>query len=230
MCLTFSATPAVEACQRNYELNGLTAKVCSLSEGGIQHALHVQDCWEFLQKAARRRMKADIVVLDPPSMAPRASARPKALKAYETLNQGALRLLRPGGRLISCSCSSHITRQDLLNVVQAAAQDSGRKVRLEEEGGAGADHPVRRSFPEGAYLQADFYAVVKEGRVPAHDVLLTNPPYSGDHVEQLLQFCRSNGKPFLLLMPNYFCVKDFYQDALGGIKGAKQVLYLCPRL
>ncbi|CAK8991556.1 unnamed protein product [Durusdinium trenchii] len=129
------------------------SKVCSLSEGGIQHALHVQDCWEFLQKAARRRMKADIVVLDPPSMAPRASARPKALKAYETLNQGALRLLRPGGRLISCSCSSHITRQDLLNVVQAAAQDSGRKVRLEEEGGAGADHPVRRSFPEGAYLQ-----------------------------------------------------------------------------
>ena len=47
--------------------------------------------------------------------------------------------------------------------------------------------------------------------MPEHDVLLTNPPYSGDHVQQLLDFCRANGKPFLLLMPNYFCGKDFYE-------------------
>ncbi|CAE7193508.1 unnamed protein product, partial [Symbiodinium necroappetens] len=73
----------------------------------------------------------------------------------------------------------------------------------------------------------DFYAVNEEGRVPKHDVLLTNPPYSGEHVEYLLRFCRSNAKPFLLLMPNYFCSKDFYDDALGGT--SQSVLYLCPR-
>ncbi|CAJ1366206.1 unnamed protein product, partial [Effrenium voratum] len=70
----------------------------------------------------------------------------------------------------------------------------------------------------------DFYAVMNEGRVPAHDVLLTNPPYSGDHVEHLLRFCRENEKPFLLLMPNYFCAKEFYAEA-----GTKSMLYLCPR-
>lgn len=74
----------------------------------------------------------------------------------------------------------------------------------------------------------DFYAVVKEGRVPAHDVVVTNPPYSGDHVDRLLRWCRSNGKPFLLLMPNYFCTKDYYEPALGGASRANAMLYLYP--
>ena len=60
-------------------------------------------------------------------------------------------------------------------------------------------------------------------------MVLTNPPYSGDHVERLLRFCRSNGKPFLLLMPNYFIAKPYYGEALGGAEAASAMLYLCPR-
>jgi len=153
-----AAPKAIKACQRNYNLNGLEAEVCDLATATAKHSLHIADCWDFLTKA-NGKIEVDIVVLDPPSMAPRAAARREALKAYETLNEGALRLLRPGGRLISCSCSSHITRKDLLQVAQVAAQRTGRKVRLEEEGGAGSDHPVRRSFPEGNYLQVLHWTV-----------------------------------------------------------------------
>eukprot|EP00929_Paragymnodinium_shiwhaense_P059114 TRINITY_DN29590_c0_g1_i1.p1 TRINITY_DN29590_c0_g1~~TRINITY_DN29590_c0_g1_i1.p1 ORF type:complete len:457 (-),score=136.86 TRINITY_DN29590_c0_g1_i1:402-1772(-) len=75
----------------------------------------------------------------------------------------------------------------------------------------------------------DFYAVMQEKRIPKHDIVVTNPPYSGDHPERLLRWCRSNGKPFLLLMPNYVCSKDYYEEALGGRSKAKSLLYLCPR-
>jgi len=75
----------------------------------------------------------------------------------------------------------------------------------------------------------DFYAVVKRGKVPSHDVVVTNPPYSGDHVERLLKWCRSNQKPFLLLMPGYFCNKPYYDLALGGPAEAGSMLYLCPK-
>ncbi|CAJ1402407.1 unnamed protein product, partial [Effrenium voratum] len=150
------APKAMEECRRNFALNGLDAKVCRSFDqaSDAKHALFVEDCWDFLRRAADEKKLFDIVVLDPPSMAPRASARPQALKAYGTLNQGALRVLRPGGRLISCSCSSHITRKDLLNAVEAAARQSGCQLQLEEEGRPAADHPVRKSFPEGDYLQA----------------------------------------------------------------------------
>ena len=62
----------------------------------------------------------------------------------------------------------------------------------------------------------DFYQVAASGKCPPHDVVVTNPPYSADHVDRLLRFCRSNGKPFLLLMPNYFAAKPYYETALGG--------------
>jgi len=74
----------------------------------------------------------------------------------------------------------------------------------------------------------DFYEVVRQRRVPPHEVVVTNPPYSGDHVERLLRWCRSNNRPFLLLMPNHFSAKPYYKVALGGDESAKSVLYLFP--
>ena len=63
-----------------------------------------------------------------------------------------------------------------------------------------------------------------------HVQVVTNPPYSGAHPEQLLRWLRENGKPFMLLMPNYFLAKDYYYPALGGEAETKnRMLYLCPR-
>jgi hypothetical protein len=76
----------------------------------------------------------------------------------------------------------------------------------------------------------DFYAVAREGRCPEHDVVVTNPPYSGDHVERLLEFVQQNGRPFILLMPSYFCAKPYFEPKLGGRASARSRLaYLCPR-
>ncbi|CAE7857617.1 EEF1AKMT3 [Symbiodinium sp. KB8] len=123
--------------------------------------------------------------------------------------------------------------RDVLPILQHIASLLGKapsKLRIYDPfycAGAVVKHLGELGFPHVYNKCEDFYAVNEEGRVPKHDVLLTNPPYSGEHVEYLLRFCRSNAKPFLLLMPNYFCSKDFYDDALGGT--SQSVLYLCPR-
>jgi len=149
------AAPAVDASQRNFALNGLRAEVAhgSSSLRG-QHRLHVADCWDFLREAAGRGQRFDVVVSDPPSMAPSARTRAKALRAYTQLNEGALAVLRPGGLLLACSCSSHITGRDLRGAVEQSALRAGRRIEVETVERAASDHPVRKGFPEGDYLQA----------------------------------------------------------------------------
>ena len=75
----------------------------------------------------------------------------------------------------------------------------------------------------------DFYDVIARDKIPDHDVIVTNPPYSEWHVNKLLKFCRKNGKPFLLLLPNYFCKKDFYVEALDIGGKFEEPAYLTPR-
>ena len=68
----------------------------------------------------------------------------------------------------------------------------------------------------------DFYARISAGDIPPHDVLVTNPPYSGDNVERLLAFCKSNDKPFALLMPNWVYMKPYVHHVFAW---ASTVLY-----
>ncbi len=74
----------------------------------------------------------------------------------------------------------------------------------------------------------DFYADVAQGTVPPHDVLVTNPPYSGDHKERILQFCLASGKPWCLLLPNYVANKAYYTDAIAQLPPTQQPFYLVP--
>lgn len=62
----------------------------------------------------------------------------------------------------------------------------------------------------------DFYKVIRDKQQPAHDVLVTNPPYSGDHKQRCLEYCRTSGKPWFLLIPNYVATKDYYKLAVLG--------------
>jgi len=75
----------------------------------------------------------------------------------------------------------------------------------------------------------DFYDVIARNKIPDHDVIVTNPPYTEWHVKKLLKFCRKNGKPFLLLLPNYFCKKDFYFEELDIGGKFEEPAYLAPR-
>ena len=95
----------------------------------------------------------DTIVLDPPAFAKSKRAVEGALRGYKELNLRALKMLRPGGTLVTCSCSHHVSLADFQQVVAAAAGDAGRRVRLIERRSAAADHPVVLTIPETEYLK-----------------------------------------------------------------------------
>lgn len=95
----------------------------------------------------------DTIVLDPPAFAKTKRAVEGALRGYRELNLRALKMLRPGGRLITCSCSHHVALADFMETIRAAAGDAHRRVRLLEIRGAAADHPVVLTIPETEYLK-----------------------------------------------------------------------------
>lgn len=95
----------------------------------------------------------DCVVLDPPAFAKSKRDRPMALRGYKELNLRALKMLRAGGILVTCSCSYHVSVSDLLETLLSAAQDTHRIVRILENRGAAKDHPNVLGIPETAYLK-----------------------------------------------------------------------------
>jgi 23S rRNA (cytosine1962-C5)-methyltransferase len=101
----------------------------------------------------------DLVVLDPPKLAPTTRHLAQARPAYEGLNAAALRLVAPGGVLVTCSCSAALGPEELLRLVAMAARRAKREVRLLALGHQAADHPTPPAFPEGRYLTCAFLAV-----------------------------------------------------------------------
>jgi 23S rRNA (cytosine1962-C5)-methyltransferase len=95
----------------------------------------------------------DTVVLDPPAFAKSKRAVPGALRGYKELNLRALKMLRPGGTLVTCSCSHHVSWDEFQGVVTDAAGDAQRRVRLLERRGAAPDHPVVLNIAETEYLK-----------------------------------------------------------------------------
>ena len=95
--------------------------------------------------------------------------------------------------------------------------------------GAVARHLGSQGFPRVHNENEDFYTVLREGREPRHDVVVTNPPYSGDHVARLLEFCRASRKPWLLLMPNYVYTRPEFARALQRPdSGRADLAFLAP--
>ena len=95
----------------------------------------------------------DTIVVDPPAFAKTKRAVEGALRGYRELNLRALKMLRPGGRLMTCSCSHHVSLGEFMETLRAAAGDARRRVRLLEVRGAAADHPVVLNIPETEYLK-----------------------------------------------------------------------------
>jgi len=95
----------------------------------------------------------DMIVLDPPAFAKSKRAVEGALRGYKELNLRALKMIRPGGLLVTCSCSHHVSWTDLEGAVASAAIDANRRVTLLERRGASEDHPVLLNLPETEYLK-----------------------------------------------------------------------------
>jgi 23S rRNA (cytosine1962-C5)-methyltransferase len=111
------------------------------------------DAFEILRDWSQAGEQFDVIVLDPPAFAKTKRAVEGALRGYKELNLRALKMLRPGGLLVTCSCSHHVAWADLEGAVAAAAADASRRVRLLERHGAAPDHPVVLNLPETEYLK-----------------------------------------------------------------------------
>ena len=111
------------------------------------------DAFEILREWSQAGQVFDTIVLDPPAFAKSKRAVEGALRGYKELNLRALKMLRPGGLLITCSCSHHVSWADLEAAVSSAAADASRRVRLLERRGAAPDHPVVLNLPETEYLK-----------------------------------------------------------------------------
>ncbi len=111
---------------------------------------------EVLKALLAEQEKFDVVILDPPAFIKKQKDHKKGLEAYHHYNQLALRLLNRDGLLISASCSMHLKRQELMDVVRVAGRHIDRQLQVVYQGGQGVDHPVHPAMVETDYLKAVF--------------------------------------------------------------------------
>jgi 23S rRNA (cytosine1962-C5)-methyltransferase len=111
------------------------------------------NAFDLLKDYAASGRAYDTVVLDPPAFAKSKRDLDAAIRGYKELNLRALKMLRPGGILITCSCSYHVGQADFLEMLTAAALDAHRTLRLAEVRGQAKDHPILLNLPETAYLK-----------------------------------------------------------------------------
>ncbi|HEU5234353.1 MAG TPA: class I SAM-dependent rRNA methyltransferase [Terriglobales bacterium] len=137
---------ALEAAEENFALNrdSLRAPEIEWIEG---------NAFDLLRDWSDAGRKFGTIVLDPPAFAKTKRALPTALRGYKELNLRALRMLEPGGILVTCSCSHHVGQDDFLSMLAEAARDAHRRIRLLEVRGQSQDHPVVAGIPETAYLK-----------------------------------------------------------------------------
>lgn len=144
------SAPAIEVARQNFVINGIDPN---------QHEFHIANVFEYLEEAQQKGEQFDVVVLDPPAFAKTQGARLQALKAYRRLNHLAMQVLRPGGILLSCSCSGAVGMDDLLGTLSQSAQRLQRSVQLLETYTYGVDHPIHLAMPETSYLKSVFCRV-----------------------------------------------------------------------
>jgi 23S rRNA (cytosine1962-C5)-methyltransferase len=139
-----ASAEALELAQQNVALNGLDA---------TRAEWQCDDVFLALRKLRDQNKKFDLIILDPPKFAPTAAFAEKAARGYKDINLLGFKLLRPGGLLLTYSCSGGISDDLFQKIIAGAALDAGVNARIIKKLHAAPDHPVLLSFPEGAYLK-----------------------------------------------------------------------------
>lgn len=160
-CFAYHGSFAIHLAQRAARVVALDSSREALERGAANAALNQltniewreADAFEALRQLERARERFDAIVLDPPAFAKSRSSVPGALRGYREINLRALRLLAPGGTLLTASCSFHVRLPQFLAMLEEAAGDSGRQVVLERVLGQGKDHPEVLTIPETGYLK-----------------------------------------------------------------------------
>jgi 23S rRNA (cytosine1962-C5)-methyltransferase len=136
-----SSRPALEMADKNAALNGRELEWIEAN------------AFDLLRDYASAGRQYDTIVLDPPAFAKTRRDLDKALRGYKELNLRSLKMLRPGGILVTCSCSFHVGASQFLEVVSDAARDAHKSLRLLENRGQAKDHPILLNVPETSYLK-----------------------------------------------------------------------------
>lgn len=133
---------AVVAARRNAELNGLNN--VEFREANV---------FDALREMENSGERFDTIVLDPPAFAKNRASMKSAIRGYKEINLRAMKLLNPGGALITCTCSYHISEELFLEIIDAAAVDAKKRLQIVEKRMQASDHPVLLGMPETYYLK-----------------------------------------------------------------------------
>jgi 23S rRNA (cytosine1962-C5)-methyltransferase len=142
-CVDSSAT-ALELAAANAQRNG------------VKLAVRRGDAFDVLEELSGQGARFDVVIIDPPAFAKRKKDGSKALAAYKRLNQLAIQVIANEGILVSCSCSYHVSAEELQDAIGKAARGADKHLQILEMGGQAPDHPVHPAIPETRYLKAYF--------------------------------------------------------------------------
>jgi 23S rRNA (cytosine1962-C5)-methyltransferase len=149
ICVDTSAA-ALETVRKNAALNGAAGRL----------AVAEADVFEYLRAAERNKERFDLVILDPPAFAKTRSALDGALRGYREINLRAMALLKPGGVLVSCSCSQALDDVRFHYMISGAAADAGKRLVMLDFRHQAADHPALVGYGESLYLKCGFYRAV----------------------------------------------------------------------
>jgi 23S rRNA (cytosine1962-C5)-methyltransferase len=160
-CFTYHGSFALHLATVSARVVALDASADALARGRANAALNgltnvdwlEGDAFDELRRLERERRQFDTIVVDPPAFAKSKGALPRALRGYKEVNLRAMRLLAPGGVLLTASCSHHVSRAAFLDLLADAAADSGRRLMLSRLLGQDVDHPEILTIPETGYLK-----------------------------------------------------------------------------
>ncbi len=146
-----SSEEALGLAKQNIELNIGHGNIAP--DRGNDYELMQADAFDYLHDAVKRGEQFDMIVCDPPKFAHNKQQVERATRGYKDLNLNCFKLVKPGGYLMTFSCSGAISADLFQKVVFGALADSGRQAQILQHLGPAEDHPVALTFPEGAYLK-----------------------------------------------------------------------------
>ena len=154
-----SSRPALEVADQNAALNASRSDASDSNASGPEASEFHKIEWieanvfDLLKDYSSSGQRYDTIILDPPAFAKGKKELDAAMRGYKELNLRALKMLRPGGILVTCSCSYHVSQADFVEMLASAAQDARRILRLVEMRAQSKDHPILLNVPETAYLK-----------------------------------------------------------------------------
>ena len=160
-CFSYAGAFALQLARRAERVTAVEMQAGAAAQArenaALNHAANLEvveaNAFDYLRDASEREPEFDLVVLDPPAFAKNKEAIPAARRGYKEINLRAMQVLKPGGILISASCSYHMSEEMLEQVILDAARDAGRPAQVLERRGAARDHPVLLGVPETRYLK-----------------------------------------------------------------------------